>query len=188
MRRCATARTRIGWGVVVAHNREYASERAIPPESRCEDTVSNGFHQIGVGDTFSGSQTITETHVVLAAGLFNDFAPLHVNEEFAQTTRYGTRIAHGTLITGMMAGQLSRHFGINALGYLEQRVQFRAPVLLGDTVMMLWTVLEKIPKERFGGGIVRLSIVCTNQHDTVVIDGAAKLIVGDAAAGAAARS
>jgi 3-hydroxybutyryl-CoA dehydratase len=144
--------------------------------------MSSGFHQTEVGDAFSDSVTITETHVVLAAGLFNDFAPLHVDAEFARTTRFGARIAHGTLVTGIMAGLLSRHFGTNALGYLEQSVRFQAPVFLGDTVTSVWTVTEKTPKERLGGGIVSLSIVCSNQQETVVLEGTAKLIVGNGGA------
>lgn len=143
--------------------------------------MSHRFDEVQAGDTFAGSVTITEAHVVMAAGLFNDHAPLHTDEEYAKTTRFGTRIVHGTLLTGIMAGLLSRYFGANARGYLEQTVHFRAPVRPGDTVTNRWTVLEKIPKERFGGGIVALAIACTNQHGTPVLEGSAKMIVGNAA-------
>ena len=132
-----------------------------------------------VGDSFSDSITVTETHLVLAAGLFNDFAPLHTDELFAKTTTFGTRIAHGTLVTGIMAGLLSKHFGRNALGYLDQKVQFRAPVIPGDTITTKWTVVDKVAKERFGGGIVVLSSACTNQHDGLVLAGDATVIVGN---------
>jgi 3-hydroxybutyryl-CoA dehydratase len=139
--------------------------------------VAQGFESIQIGESFAGSTTVTETHVVTAAGLFGDFAPLHVDEEYAKTTLFGTRIAHGTLITGMMAGVLSGFFGPNATGYLEQTVNFRAPVFFGDTVTSTWTILDMIPKERFSGGIVELAVRCTKHDDTVVLEGNAKLIV-----------
>jgi acyl dehydratase len=141
----------------------------------------NDFEGAQIGDTFSGSMTVTETHLVLAAGIFGDFAPLHVDETYAQTTMFGTRIVHGTLITGIMAGVLSGHFGTNAAGYLEQTVRFRAPVFPGDTVTSRWEIVGKQAKEKFGGGIVELAIACTNQEAKLVLEGAAKLIVRSAA-------
>jgi acyl dehydratase len=123
--------------------------------------------------------TVTETHVVIAAGIFGDLAPLHVDEEYARTTRFGERIAHGTLITGIMAGVLSKGLGPNALGYLEQNVRFLAPVFLGDTVTTEWEVIEKIPKAKLGGGIVRLACQCLSNRGTMVVKGESALIVGN---------
>jgi 3-hydroxybutyryl-CoA dehydratase len=139
--------------------------------------VPPSFDDIEVGDSFSDSVTITETHIVLAAGLFGDFAPLHVNEQYARTTRWGTRIAHGTLTTGIIAGVLSGYFRTNALGYLEESVRFTAPVYPGDTLTCRWEVLEKVRKEKLDGGVVTLEVQCFNQDDKTVLEGTAKLIV-----------
>ena len=138
------------------------------------------FDETEVGDSFSVTLTVTETHVVLAAGLFGDFAPLHVNEEYAKTTQFGTRIAHGTLVTGFIGAALASHFGTGALGYLEEHVFFRAPVFIGDTVTTTWTVTEKIAKPKFGGGgIVKLGVEVTRQDGTVIVDGTGTMIVGN---------
>lgn len=135
------------------------------------------YEQVEPGYAFSDSLTVTETHIVLAAGLFGDFAPLHVDEEFAKATPFGTRIAHGTLTTGIMAGVLSGHFKGTAIGYLEQNVSFRAPVFPGDTVVSEWTVQDVVAKPKLGGGIVSFAIACTNQDGTVILDGSAKAII-----------
>jgi 3-hydroxybutyryl-CoA dehydratase len=135
------------------------------------------FEQVQAGETFSGSMTVTETHIVMAAGIFGDFAPLHVDEEFARGTAFGTRIAHGTLTTGIMAGVLSSHFHGTAIGYLEQTVRFLAPVLPGDTVTSEWEVLEKLEKPRLGGGIVSMRITCRKQDGTEILTGTAKAII-----------
>lgn len=146
--------------------------------------MTRTFDEVEMGETFSTSLTITETHVVLAAGLFGDFAPLHVNEEFAKTTRFGTRIAHGTLVTGVIGAALAGHFGTGGLGYLEEHVFFRAPVLIGDTITSTWTVAEKIPKPKLGGGgIVKLVIEVKRQDGTVVLDGDGTMIVGNPQSG-----
>jgi 3-hydroxybutyryl-CoA dehydratase len=137
------------------------------------------FDSLEIGQKLTGRMTVTEAHVVLAAGIFGDFAPLHVDAEYAKTTRFGERIAHGTLITGIMAGVLSKGLGKNALGYLEQNVRFLAPVFFGDTVATEWEVTEKIPKEKLGGGIVKLTCECASDRGTVVVAGESALIVGN---------
>jgi 3-hydroxybutyryl-CoA dehydratase len=135
------------------------------------------FHQLEVGQQLSGRITVTEAHIVLACGIFADFAPLHVDEEYARQTRFGTRIAHGTLITGIMAGVLSKHLGPNAVGYLEQNVRFTAPVLAGDTVSTVWEITEKVDKPRLGGGIVTLRGTCSTQAGVTAVEGTSALIV-----------
>jgi acyl dehydratase len=137
------------------------------------------FDSLEIGQKLTGRMTVSEAHVVLAAGIFGDFAPLHVDAQYAKTTRFGERIAHGTLITGIMAGVLSKALGKNALGYLEQNVRFLAPVFFGDTVATEWEVIEKISKEKLGGGIVKLKCECASDRGTIVVIGESALIVGN---------
>jgi 3-hydroxybutyryl-CoA dehydratase len=145
------------------------------------DQAAPTYRTLTVGQVFTGRMTVTESHVVLAAGIFGDFAPLHTDEEYARKTRFGTRIAHGTLITGIMAGVLAKNMSENALGYLEQNAKFVAPVFIGDTVETTWTVAEKIDKPRLGGGIVLLDGECRTQNGTVVVTARSAMIVGDGA-------
>jgi 3-hydroxybutyryl-CoA dehydratase len=135
------------------------------------------FEQVEVGESFDGRMTVSEAHIVIASGIFGDFAPLHVDEEFAKGTMFGTRIAHGTLITGIMAGVLSSHFNGTAIGYLEQDVRFLAPVLPGNTVTSEWRVLDAVEKRKLGGGIVSLAVECRREDGTVVLEGTAKAII-----------
>jgi 3-hydroxybutyryl-CoA dehydratase len=135
------------------------------------------FANIEVGQKFEGRLTVTEAHVVLASGIFADFAPLHVDETFARQTRYGTRIAHGTLVIGIMAGVLSKALGPSALGLLDHRAQFLAPVVPGDTISTVWEVREKIETPRLEGGIVRLVGSSRTQKDTVVVTAECSLLV-----------
>jgi 3-hydroxybutyryl-CoA dehydratase len=140
------------------------------------------FEDVEVGLTFSDASTVTEAHILLAAGIFGDLAPLHINEEFARGTRFGTRIAHGPLVTGMMAGVLSSYFHGTAIGYLEESVRFLAPVFPGDTVTSEWTVRETTAKPKLGGGIVAFDVECRKTDGTVVLSGTAKAIIRGRAA------
>src|SRR6266540_4294327 len=60
-----------------------------------------------VGAEFTtAARTVTETDIVVYAGLSGDYNPLHVNEEYSKTTEFGGRIAHGPLVYGIAAGLL----------------------------------------------------------------------------------
>lgn len=136
-----------------------------------------GFNDVAVGHSFSHSVTVTETHLVLAAGLFGDFHPLHTNEEYARQSRFGHRITHGPLNVGIMASVLGNYFAGAAGPYLEQTVRFKSPVAPGDTVTTAWTILEKTPKPKLDGGIIRMSVEMRNQRGELVLEGEGKIVL-----------
>ncbi|MFQ5610564.1 MAG: MaoC family dehydratase [Anaerolineae bacterium] len=136
-----------------------------------------GFNDVDVGHTFSHSVTVTEAHLVLAAGLFGDFHPLHTNEEYARQSRFGHRITHGPLNVGIMASVLGNYFAGAAGPYLEQVVRFKGPVAPGDTVTTTWKIVEKIPKAKLEGGIIRLEVQMHNQDKVLILEGEGKIIL-----------
>ena len=77
---------------------------------------------------------MTETHLVLAAGMFGDFNPLHVDEEFAKKSRFGTRILHGPFSSALVSSPVGMYFAGTAIAYLEHACRFKAPVRPGDTL------------------------------------------------------
>ena len=62
----------------------------------------HSYEEVSVGDSFQTSLTVTETHLVMGAGLFGDFNPLHVDETFAAASRFGGRILHGPLTSALL--------------------------------------------------------------------------------------
>ena len=135
------------------------------------------FDDIKIGERFSDSLTVTETHLVLAASLFKDFNPLHTDEEYAKKTRFKGRVAHGPLTAGIMSGVLGNYFAGTAIAYLEQTTRFVSPVRAGDTITTEWKAVEKEPKPNCDGGIVTLEARCTNQHGKMVAEGKGKILV-----------
>ena len=144
------------------------------------------FDDVRVGDAFSSALTITETHIVLGAGLIGDFNPHHVNAEYAKASRFGTPILHGMLTSSIMGAAVGMYFHGSAIAYLEHRARFLAPVRAGDTLTTNWTIMDLLRKPKHGGGIVVLRGVATNQSATPVAEVDAKILVSlrPAAAGA----
>jgi acyl dehydratase len=135
------------------------------------------YDEVAVGDTFGTSVTVTEAHLVLAAGLFGDFNPLHVDEEFSQKSVFGTRILHGPFTAALVSAPVGMYFSGTAIAYLEHRCRFVAPVRPGDTLRTDWQVLEKLDKPKHKGGIFVLKGAAKNQRAEVVVEAEGKILV-----------
>lgn len=135
------------------------------------------YDEVAVGARFGAAVTVTETHLVLAAGMFGDFNPLHVNEAFASKSRFGTRILHGPFTSALVSAPVGMYFAGTAIAYLEHACRFKAPVRPGDTLSTEWTVTGKQDKPKHRGGIFTLRGVCRNQQDEEVAEADGKILV-----------
>ena len=117
------------------------------------------------------SKTITEADIVMFAGVSGDTNAVHLNEEFAATTRFGARIAHGFLTASVISAAVANRLPGPGTVYLGQQLRFKVPVKPGDTVHAAVTVLSvEVAKAR-----AVLSTVC-RVKDTVVIEGEATVM------------
>ena len=134
-----------------------------------------------VGDTFeTARRTVTEADVVAFAGLSGDYNALHTDQQFAETTVHGARIAHGLLVLSITSGlsNQTRMFEGTAIGFVGfQDWNFRAPVYFGDTVRMRITIESKRRTSKGDRGIVVRRLEVLNQRDEVVQDGATLTMV-----------
>jgi len=94
------------------------------------------------GMSASLAKTVTEADIVLFAGISTDVNPMHLNEEWARTTQFGGRIAHGMLSAGFISAVLANKLPGPGTVYLGQTLKFKAPVRIGDTVTATVTVRE----------------------------------------------
>lgn len=136
------------------------------------EVYSHRFEDLELGMSASVSRTVSEADILMFAGVSGDTNPVHLDQEFAASTMFGGRIAHGML----SAGLISAVFGTRLPGpgsiYLSQNLKFKAPVKIGDTVVARVTVKElKTEKRR-----AIFSTVCT-VGATVVLDGEAELLI-----------
>ena len=124
------------------------------------------YEDLEVGMTATFAKTISEADIVLFAGASGDNNAVHINEEFAQTTPFKGRIAHGMLTASVISAAIAGRLPGAGTIYLGQNLRFKAPVRPGETVHATVTVKELMAQKRR----VVLSTVCT-VGGRVVIDG-----------------
>ena len=132
------------------------------------------FEEFEIGnEVISPARTITEADVVMFAGLTGDYNQLHTDEEFAKTTPFGRRIAHGLLVLSYAVGLLGRLGFIEgtALAFRELTWKFSQPVFMGDTVHVKARCRELKPMARLGGGLVIFDLSVVNQEGKTVQKG-----------------
>ena len=130
------------------------------------DLQGHDIEDLRVGMTATFSKTITEADIVLFAAVSGDNNAVHINEEFAKTTQFGGRIAHGMLSASVISAAIAGRLPGPGTVYLGQNLRFKAPVRPGDTVQATVTVKELFPEKRR----VSLTTVCT-VNGKVVIEG-----------------
>lgn len=122
---------------------------------------------------------MTEADIVTFAGLTGDYNPMHTDAEFAKTTMFGQRIAHGMLTLSYAVGQAYQ------LGFLERTIiafrslemKFSAPVLIGDTCHVELVVKEKSEAKRLGGGWVTMDVKIAKHDGTVAQSGTWTMLI-----------
>lgn len=132
------------------------------------DLQGYDFEDLKVGTSASFAKTITEADIVLFAAASGDNNAVHLNEEFARTTPFKGRIAHGMLTASVISAAIAGRLPGPGTIYLGQSLRFKAPVRPGDTVHATVTVKELNPEKKR----VTLGTVCT-VGATVVIEGEA---------------
>jgi len=124
---------------------------------------------IDVGETVTFSKTLSEADVEAFAEASGDTNRLHLDEEYAAKTRFGTRIAHGTLVAGLISSALARLPGLTI--YLAQEVRYLGPVERGERATARCEVVENIGDNRY-----RLTTEVLDGDDEKVIDGEAVVL------------
>lgn len=128
-----------------------------------------------VGDSAQITKTIEQADIDAFAAVTGDHNPVHVDEEFAKTTRFGRRIAHGMLTASLISSVLANKLPGEGSVYLGQTLKFVAPVFPGDEVTARVTVKEV----REDKPILKLETICVNQRDEIVIRGEATVLAAD---------
>jgi 3-hydroxybutyryl-CoA dehydratase len=131
------------------------------------------FDDLVIGQSAEFAKTITETDIVLYAGLTGDMNPLHIDEVAATSSRFGKRVAHGMLTAGLISAVLGMKLPGPGAIYLSQWLQFTRPVHIGDTVTAKVAVAELFAEKRRA----KLATTCTNQDGKTVIEGEAMVLL-----------
>ncbi len=127
------------------------------------------FEEIQVGDSGQVTKTVTETDVILYAGITGDNNPVHINDIEAKASRFGQRLVHGMLTAGFISAVLGTCLPGRGAIYMGQTLKFLRPVHIGDTVTAIGEVIAKNEEKRQ----ITMRTTVVNQDGKMVIDGEA---------------
>jgi acyl dehydratase len=131
------------------------------------------FDDITIGLSKEFSVDITESMVDNFAEFSGDYNELHMDENYASTTKFGKRICHGMLLASFFSRLVGMSIpGKNAL-YFSQNINFRSPCFIGDQILVRGEVTEKSESKH----IITIKTTILNQDSKCLIDGIAKVIV-----------
>lgn len=129
------------------------------------------FEDYRVGDVRETTgRTITETDFVVHAGHTGDFFPHHMDAEFAKTTPFGQRVAHGTMVFSIGIGLTATLINSLAFSYGYDRLRFVRPVFIGDTIRTRVTIAgkEEHPRRPEAGRVIERCEVLNQRGDVVL--------------------
>jgi 3-hydroxybutyryl-CoA dehydratase len=127
------------------------------------------------GQIFPGSsRKISQADVLSFAALTGDKHPLHYDDEYAKTTRFGRPIVHGLhlmALTALGAAHLSEQLKLSMIAFLEQQALFQKPVFKNDVVLSQFEIegTERQPGKDWGKLKIKVRLI--NQRDEIVLEG-----------------
>ena len=131
------------------------------------------YNEISIGQQESFIIKITESMVEKFSNLSGDLNPLHMDNEFAESSSFNKRIVHGMLLASFFSQLIGMKLpGKNAL-YFSQTLNFRSPCYIDDEIEVIGEVTEKSDSTQ----IITVSTTIFNKSKTCLIDGIAKIIV-----------
>ena len=131
------------------------------------------FDDIYIGQKTNFSKKITESLLDEFSKLSGDFNPLHMNDNFAKSSKFGKRIVHGMLLASFFSQLIGMKLpGKNAL-YFSQTLNFRSPCYVDDEVQIKGEIIEKSNSTK----IITIATSIFNYSGVCLIDGIAKVIV-----------
>ncbi|MFV8817640.1 MaoC family dehydratase [Haliea sp. E17] len=133
------------------------------------------YDEITIGQQARYKRAVREQDIQLFAAVSGDVNPLHLDAEFAATTRFGERIAHGMLTAAFISAALAMELPGPGTIFMEQSLRFRLPVKIGDEITVELEVIEKNDRRKS----VALDCRAINQHGKVVVTGTALVIAPD---------
>jgi 3-hydroxybutyryl-CoA dehydratase len=130
----------------------------------CQTARDLSYEDISVGNEASFERTFTDADVATFAQLSGDVNPLHLDPEYAQTTKFGKPIVHGMLVGSLCSTLLGMYLPGKRCLYLKQDLIFKKPVFIGEQVQVKGTVVSKSDSTK----IIEIAIVVSRDSETVL--------------------
>ena len=140
-----------------------------------DETTQLYLEDFSKGQIFSSPpRTITEADVLSFAALTGDAHPLHYDDEYAKTTRFGRPIVHGLhlmALTALGAAAFSERLQSSMIALLQQQASFWKPVFKDDTLRPQFEVESTEHRPGMEWGKLAIKVRLINQRDEIVVEG-----------------
>lgn len=128
---------------------------------------SHPIEELEIGQSAEFTKTVTETDVAMFCAISGDFNPIHVDAEYAAASPFGARVAHGPITLALSAGLLGMRLpGLGTVA-VSNRIDYRRPVYIGDTV----TTRVEVAALDHARNRVTMTVSWTNQTGVLVAEG-----------------
>ena len=126
---------------------------------------------IRIGDEAIFTKKITSEVVNGFAEVTDDNNPVHLDEEYAKTTFFKKRIAHGFLIGSLISTTITQKLPGNGTIYISQSLVFKGPVFIDDVITARVKAVD-FPN----GNRILMKTTCENQDGKIVLEGEALVV------------
>lgn len=145
---------------------------SVPSKDKTKFVLGKSLTEIQIGEKAQDTMKVTNDHIEWYAKMSGDYNPLHMDDEYAATTIFGRRIAHGPVAGALVARVIGMKLpGLGTLAY-NMKVNFTAPVYPGDEITAIVEATEKVPEKN----LLRLSFRVINQDNIEVMNGYANVL------------
>jgi|TARA_B100000530_G_scaffold64490_1_gene37770 acyl dehydratase len=133
------------------------------------------FDQIDIGLTKEFDVIITQSLVDDFAKISGDYSPIHMNEEFAKSTKFGRKIVHGMLLASLLSRMVGMYLPGKYALYSSQTLEFHNPCFVGDKITVSSIVNDKSESTK----IIKIESKITNEKKDILLYGEGRIIVRD---------
>tara|TARA_Y100000590_G_scaffold435818_1_gene555703 strand:- start:18956 stop:19387 length:432 start_codon:yes stop_codon:yes gene_type:complete len=131
------------------------------------------FDQIKIGLSKKFNVKITQSLVDDFSKISGDFSPIHVNEEFAKSTKFERKIVHGMLLASFLSRMVGMYLPGKYAMYASQTLEFRNPCFIGDEITISSIVIDKSESTK----IIKIESKITNNKKDILLYGEGRIIV-----------
>jgi 3-hydroxybutyryl-CoA dehydratase len=121
-----------------------------------------------IGDRGILEKNISEKDIVTCAEMTGDYNPIHLDDEAAKELGFSCKIAHGVFSIGLISAVLGTKMPGPGTILIEQKFDYKRPVLVGDTVKAVCEVVDIINGSK---GIYKINTNCFNQNEQLLLEG-----------------
>ena len=133
------------------------------------------FDQIEIGLTKEFHINITQSLVDDFAKISGDFSPIHMDDEFAKSTKFGKKIVHGMLLASLLSRMVGMYLPGKYALYSSQTLEFHNPCFIGDEILISSVVNDKSESTK----IIKIESKITNNKKDILLYGQGRIIVRD---------